>query len=200
MFFPIRKEQFAAQYYKDIHLPALRNLTEQYANSDSALKQTIDNELPRLGKAAHIPPPSANESYAAYLHKADSALRIRAHNFTAYLEQTQAKLIREKGSEWLNNLKQANHNEAIENLVTGKGNPFYKASGRRIYPRIGQIYLEPESPLGRAPFYSHEKRIGTYNLSTYFFNLIILSFFAVLAIIAIFAEIPGKYLKGRKEY
>jgi ABC-type multidrug transport system ATPase subunit len=200
LFFPIRKEQFAAQYYKDVHLPAVRSLAERSAQGDRAAQQTVGNELLRLGKAARIPPPSAGESDTSYLNKAGSALRLRAHNFTAYLEQTQAKLIREKGSEWLNRLKQTSHNEAVEQLVTGQGNPFYKTAGHRIYPRIGQIYLEPESPLGRALFYSHEKRIGAYTVPTCIFNLIIMSFFAVLAIITIFAEIPGKYLKGRKEY
>jgi ABC-type multidrug transport system ATPase subunit len=200
LFFPIKKEQFLAQYYKDIHLPEIRTLAEEYANGKPVSKQTIDNEILLLGKAARIPPPSANEPYTVYLNKADSALRIRAHNFTAYLDQTQAKLIKEKGSEYLHNLKQTRHNETIEDLVTGKGNLFFKKAGHRIYPQIGQIYMEPESPLGRAPFYSHEKRIGMYYFSTYSYNLIILSFFAVLAIITIFAEIPGKYLRSRKEY
>lgn len=200
LFFPVRKEQFAAQYYKDVHLPAVRSLAGRAAQGDWAARQTVVNELPRLGKAARLPPPPAGESNASYLNKADSALRLRAHNFTAYLEQKQAELIGEKGSEWLNRLKQTSHNEAVEQLVTGQGNPFYKIAGHRIYPRIGQIYLEPESPLGRAPFYSHEKRIGAYALPACIFNLIVMAFFAVLAIIAIFAEIPGKYLRRRNEY
>ncbi|MDR1556574.1 MAG: ATP-binding cassette domain-containing protein [Tannerellaceae bacterium] len=199
LFFPIEKEQFLAQYYKDIHLPKLRALAEEYTNGDSTLKQTIDNEILLLGKAAHIAPLPTGEPYAVYLDKADSALRIRAHNFTAYFDQTQEKLIKEKGNEWLNNLRQTHHNEAIESLVTGRGNPFFKESGHRIYPQIGQIYMEPENPWGRTAFYSHEKRIGMYYFSTYFFNLIILSFFAVLVIITIFAEIPGRYLRNRNE-
>jgi ABC-type multidrug transport system ATPase subunit len=199
-FFPIEKEKFLAQYYKDIHLPEVRNLTEAYAKGDSSLKQIIENETLRLGKAARIQPPLPGESSGVYLEKADSALRIRAHNFTAYLEQKRQEQTEEKGSEWLNTLKQTHHNEAVEALLTGQGNRFFKKTGNRIYPQIGQVYLPPEHPLGRAPFYSHEKRMGGYYFSTYLFNLIILYSFAILAIIAIFAEIPGKYFRGRNEY
>ncbi|MDR2119111.1 MAG: ATP-binding cassette domain-containing protein [Tannerellaceae bacterium] len=200
LFFPIRKEQFRAQYYKDIHLPEVRTLAEAYTQGDSAAGATVCNEILRLGEAARIPPFSGTETLAAYLDKADSALRIRAHNFTAYLEQTQTRIAGEKGAGYLTGLKQAHHNEAVENLVTGLGNPFFRKAGQRIYPRIGAVYMKPENPWGRAPFYSHEKRVGRYYLSTYFFNLIILSFFAVLVIIAIFADIPGKYLRNKKDY
>jgi hypothetical protein len=84
--------------------------------------------------------------------------------------------------------------------VTGSGNRFFKQSGHRLYPRIGHIYLRPDNTWGRAQFYSYEKRTGEQLFSTYLFNLIILSFFAVLAIITIFAEFPGRYLRDRNEY
>ena len=64
----------------------------------------------------------------------------------------------------------------------------------RIYPKIGQIYLEPDNNWGRAPFYSHEKKFAGYTFSTFTFNLLMLGIFALLVIISIFAEFPGKYL------
>jgi hypothetical protein len=200
LFFPIEKEKFTAQYYKDIHLPEVRKLTEAYAKGDSTLKQTIENEIRTLGQAARIQPPLPDEPYTFYLDKADSALRTRAHNFTAYMEQSLQKQRNEHGAEWLNTLKQTHHNEAIEALVTGQGHRFFKRAGDRIYPQIGQIYMKPGNRWGRAPFYSHEKQIGGQVFPTYLFNLIILYFFAILAIMAIFAEIPGKYLRSRNEF
>jgi ABC-type multidrug transport system ATPase subunit len=200
LFFPIEKEKFSAQYYKDIHLPEVRNFVKKYEDGDSTLKQTIGNEISLLGQVARISSPFPGEPYSHYLNKVDSALRVRAHNFTAYLEQTRQKQVKEKGSEWLNTLKQTHHNEAVEALVTGQGNRFFKKSGNRIYPQIGIIYIKPDNCIGRAPFYSNEKQVGAYYLSTYLYNLIILYSFAILAIIAIFAEIPGKYFRGRNEY
>ncbi|GHV47543.1 hypothetical protein FACS1894181_01210 [Bacteroidia bacterium] len=191
-FFPVEKEKFLAQYYKDVHIPQLRSLN---GNGESnAAKQTVANELPLISQFAHLDLPVFGEP-ASYLDKADSALRVRSHNYTSYLEQIRRNIMNEKGSYWLHELMSASHNEAIEALLTGRGNHFFKQAGHRIYPQIGQIYFDPESKSGRAPFFSHAKRVGESHYSTYGFNLFVLTFFAVLAIIAIFAEIPGKYLR-----
>ncbi|MDR1879503.1 MAG: ATP-binding cassette domain-containing protein [Tannerellaceae bacterium] len=200
LFFPIEKEKFAAQYYKDIHLPEVRRLAEEYAKGELSVKQAVDNEMRILGRAARIQAPLPGEPYAFYLDRADSALRVRAHNFTAYMDQTLQKQAGEKGGEWINRQRQTYHNEAVEALVTGQGNRFFKRAGHRIYPRIGQIYLPPENSWGRAPFYSHRKQVGGYSFSTYSFNLMVLYSFAVLVIMAIFAEIPGRYLRSRNEF
>jgi hypothetical protein len=201
LFFPIEKEKYQAQYYKDIHLPEVRSWVESYAAGDSTWKQTLRDEMTVLAGVAHVRPPLPGESSASYLNRVDSALRIRAHNFTAYVAHVRQKYAQEDGIEWLNTLKQTHHNEAIEALVTGQGNRFFRRAGHRIYPQIGRIYLTPDRHcLGRAPFYSHEKRMGEYSFSTYLYNLIVLYSFAVLAIMAIFAEIPGKYLRNRNEY
>ncbi|MDH6304776.1 ABC-type multidrug transport system ATPase subunit [Parabacteroides sp. PF5-5] len=200
-FFPLEKEKFLAQYYKDIHLERVRSLVERYEDGDNSLQQTIENELPVLSKAARLNLSWEDEHYSSCLEKIDSALNRRAHNFTAYLEQTMQGVIKEKGAEWLNEQKKVHHNQAIEDLVLGaKTNRFYKEVNNRIYPKVGFVYLEPENPYGRTPFYSHKKRIGNYTISTYNFNILMLGFFAVLAIIAIFAEFPGRYFKQRNEY
>ncbi|GHT30419.1 hypothetical protein AGMMS49574_10070 [Bacteroidia bacterium] len=200
LFFPIEKEKYLAQYYKDIHLPEVRSLADKLKKGDNSVEQTITHELGVLKKAAHINLSLPKDIQFAFLDKADSALRIRANNFSALLEQTRQKIIKEKGSEWLNTIKQEHHNEAIENLVIGSGSHLFKYGNNRIYPMIGQIYGEPDNPWGRASFYSHEKRIGEYYFSTYRFNLFILTFFAIIVIITIFAEFPGKYFRSRNEY
>jgi len=55
--------------------------------------------------------------------------------------------------------------------------------------------VEPDNRFGRAAFYSHEKNWAGYHISTYKFNLLVIGFFALLSIIAIFAEFPGRFLK-----
>lgn len=198
-FFAIEKEKFLSQYYKDIHLNLVSGMAEQYeANADPDLKQTIENEIPVLSRAARLPLPSKEEGYISYLNAVDSALKVRAHNFTALLEQTTQKLVEANGDEWLNDLKKKHRNKGIEELVLGSNNNhFYRESNHRIYPKIGQIYMKPDNKYGRAAFYSHEKNIGGNEISTYIFNLLVLAFFAVLAIITIFAEFPGRFLKGK---
>lgn len=196
-FFLIEKEKFLAQYYENIHSKEIRSLTEQLlASDDPSKRKTVENELAILSRAARITPRCAEESYLAYLDKADSALHARAYNFTALSEQTLQKLHDEKGKDGLTNLKRAHHNTAIEDLVMGAGSRhLFKNINSRIYPAVGQIYIEPDNQWGRAAFYSHEKNIGGRYISTYIFNLLAIGFFALLAIIAIFAEFPGRYLK-----
>lgn len=196
-FFLIEKEKYLAQYYENIHLPEVRSLTEQpEAKDDPAKRRTIEQELAVLGKAARIAPYTANESYQSYLDKADSSLHVRAANFTALLDRRHTDISKEMGSSWLSDQKKDHHNSAIEDLVMGAGNRrLVKITEDRIYPSVGQIFIEPDNPWGRAAFYSHEKNIAGNYFSTYIFNLLVIGFFALLTIIAIFAEFPGRFLK-----
>lgn len=196
-YFPIEREKYLAQYYENIHSKEVRRLAEQLEGKDDPDKRlTVENELVVLGRAARIAPRAKGETYLSYLDKVDKALHERAHNFTAYLDQVQEEDIRDKGAEWIIDQKKKHHNSAIEDLVMGAGGrSFYKEYGHRIYPAIGQIYVMPDNPYGRAPFYAYEKNLGGILISTYNFNLLIIGFFALLAIIAIFAEFPGRFLK-----
>lgn len=196
-YFPIEREKYLAQYYENIHSKEVRRLAEQLEGKDDPDKHlTVENELAVLGRAARIAPRAKGETYLSYLDKVDKALHERAHNFTAYLDQVQEEDIRDKGAEWITDQKKKYHNSAIEDLVMGAGGrSFYKEYGHRIYPAIGQIYVMPDNPYGRAPFYAYEKNLGGILISTYNFNLLIIGFFALLAIIAIFAEFPGRFMK-----
>ncbi|RGP18050.1 ATP-binding cassette domain-containing protein [Parabacteroides gordonii] len=196
-YFPIEREKYLAQYYENIHSKEVRRLAEQLEGKDDPDKRlTVENELAVLGRAARIAPRAKGETYLSYLDKVDKALHERAHNFTAYLDQVQEEDIRDKGAEWITDQKKKHHNSAIEDLVMGAGGrSFYKEYGHRIYPAIGQIYVMPDNPYGRAPFYAYEKNLGGILISTYNFNLLIIGFFALLAIIAIFAEFPGRFMK-----
>ena len=196
-YFPIEKEKYLAQYYENVHLPEVRSLVEQIALKDDPDKRkTVENELAVLSRAARIAPRMEGEGYLAYLDKVDAALHERAHNFTAYLDQIQQERGRKERTGQLMKMKKAHHNMAIEDLVMGTGGRhLYKEANHRIYPAIGQVYVEPDNRFGRAAFYSHEKNWAGYHISTYKFNLLVIGFFALLSIIAIFAEFPGRFLK-----
>lgn len=200
-YFPIEKEKFLAQYYANVHIGEVRRLAESLnGKDDPAIRKTVENELAVLSRAARIAPCTPQDTYLTYLDKADTALHTRAHNFTAYLNQLQQEKISKEGLEQINNLKKKYHNATIEDLVLGTGSRrMFRESKNRLYPAIGQIYLEPDNRWGRAPFYSHEKNIAGYYISTYIFNLLAIGFFALLTIIAIFAEFPGRFLKNRNE-
>lgn len=198
LFFTVEKEKFLAQYYRNIHADEVRNLINSLnliPEKREENTRTIHNELAVLARAARIAPYTSKESYESYMDKVEKALHTRSDNFTALLEKKRKEVIQEHGSEWLNTLKKEHHNSAIEELVLNStSTQFYKEAHNRIYPKIGQIYLEPDNNWGRAPFYSHEKKFTGYTFSTFTFNLLMLGIFALLVIISIFAEFPGKYL------
>lgn len=202
--FPIEKEKFLAQYYGNIHLKEVRDLLSSTELSDNGRQNkiaTIKNELAVLGRAARIAPYSPAETYAAYLDKAEEALRTRSDNFTALMNRQMEAIIAEQGSEWLNQQKKEHHNLALEELVINtSSSKLYRLANQRIYPKIGQIYLEPDNNWGRAPFYSHEKKLAGYTFSAFTFNLFMLVLFGLLVIISIFAEFPGRYIKRKNDY
>lgn len=198
LFFPVEREKYLAQYYRNIHADEVRALVNNL-NADPAKREeyqrTIENELRVLGQAARIAPYESGERYETYLDKVEEALHTRSDNFTALLEKRRKEAIGTYGADWLNALKKDHHNAAIEELVLNSASTKYllQAHGR-IYPKIGQIYLEPDSRWGRAPFFSSEKKLGGYTFSTFRFNLFMLGIFAFLVIISIFAEFPGRFL------
>lgn len=129
------------------------------------------------------------------MDKVEKALHTRSDNFTALLEKKRKEVIQEHGSEWLNTLKKSTITRPLRNwyltqpvpnsirrLTTGS----ILKSGRFIWNRtiIGDVRLSIVM----------RKKFAGYTFSTFTFNLLMLGIFALLVIISIFAEFPGKYL------
>ena len=147
-----------------------------------------------MAQAARVQPYTGKD-YKQFADQLDTALKEREDNFTALLDKRNRDLIAQHGSEWLNELKREHHNLALEELVLNNGEShFVRRANHRIYPRIGQIFFTPDSNWGRAPFYSQTKKWAGYKVSSFSFNLFVLGFFAILVIISIFAQFPGKYI------
>ncbi len=198
-FFPIEREKFLAQYYQNIHAKEveglINSLTLPTGEDPKSLERVIRNELTVLGKAARIEPYQPGEAYEPYLRKAENALKERSDNFTALQNKRNNDLIKEHGSEWLTDLKKRHHNTFLQDQVLNTGSTKLCVRGNdRIYPKVGQIYLHPDNNSGRAPFYSGEKKLVGVVVQTFSFNLFVLGIFAILVIILIFAEIPGRFM------
>lgn len=203
LFFMIEKEKYLAQYYRNIHAEEVRDLVnslELTPDKREEYQRTIETELNVMARVARIAPHPSSESYEVYLDKVEEALQTRSDNFTALLDKRRREVIGQYGSDWLNTLKKDHHNTTIEELVLNTTSTRFliRAHGR-IYPKIGQIYMEPDSNWGGAPFFSHEKKLAGYTISTFRFNLFMLGIFALLVIISIFAEFPGKFLNRGNE-
>ncbi|MDR2498765.1 MAG: ATP-binding cassette domain-containing protein [Tannerellaceae bacterium] len=199
IFFAPDKEKFLAQYYKDVHIPQLRSLITANDPSSASAK-IVEAELPLIARAARIDPPSKATSRTIFLDKADSALRIRSHNYVSFLNKIRSQIVDSISPLQFAHLMHTSHNEALEALLTGRDDRLFRQTNSRLYPCIAPVYFEPENQYGRAPFYSHAKRLGSRTYDTFGFNLAVLSFFAILAIIIIFAELPERYLRQQNNH
>lgn len=89
-----------------MHASEVRSLAVAVLEQDStSFRSMVENELKILGQTARIESYQPGESYLAYLDKVDEALKTRANNFTAYLEQIQKEIRQEKGNDYLPELK-----------------------------------------------------------------------------------------------
>jgi hypothetical protein len=62
-------------------------------------------------------------------------------------------------------------------------------------PRTGIIFLTPQSTVGRAPFYSSEKILGSWHVKTIWFNMAVLLLMCIVMIILLQTDCVGKLLR-----
>jgi hypothetical protein len=108
--------------------------------------------------------------------------------------------MKEIGKDGIIALKRDHHNLYLEELVLNSATKkLYRIADRVIVPRVGQIYLEPAGRNGRAPFYSHEKILGTWHIPTLWYNMGVMALMAVLTAMALFFQIPARFMKKGSE-
>ena len=111
-----------------------------------------------------------------------------------------ASHIRKNGKEALLDLKRSNYNIKLEDCVVGADQPrMVEVVDDYIVPRAGIIYLTPQSRIGRAPFYSSEKILGSHHIKTLTFNMGVIALMCILAICLLLADCPGRYLRKEQQ-
>ena len=81
-------------------------------------------------------------------------------------------------------LKRDNYNTKLEDCVIGADQRrMLDVVDNYIVPRMYSIYLTPQSQIGRAPFYSSEKILGTWHIKTLWFNMGVLLLMCVVMVI-----------------
>ncbi|MFA6326736.1 MAG: hypothetical protein WC079_06085, partial [Bacteroidales bacterium] len=132
--------------------------------------------------------------------EADNLLGKRSSAYTYAIDKTKTELMKEIGKDGIIALKRDHHNLFLEELVLNSATKkLYRIADRVIVPRVGQIYLEPASRNGRAPFYSHEKILGTWHIPTLWYNMGVMALMAVLTAMALFFQIPARFMKKGSE-
>lgn len=205
--FPHDKIKYQTQYYRTAWIDELDSRLE---NADSTDLAIVRNNLPVLWERFGIKP------YGGRLEDIrqetlDTAVLADIRAWLTYAEDTlvtigtQATLAADRwlsdyqkihGREALITLRRNNCNEFLESLVINSSSEdLYTVIDGTIVPRVGQVWLDPSSRNGRAPFYSSTKIVGNIKFSTLAFNIGILVLMCLSAGILLFLDIPGRFIR-----
>ena len=205
--FPHDKIKYQTQYYRTVWIDELDSRLE---NADSTDLAIVRNNLPVLWERFGIKP------YGGRLEDIrqetlDTAVLADIRAWLTYAEDTlvtigtQATLAADRwlsdyqkihGREALITLRRNNCNEFLESLVINSSSEdLYTVIDGTIVPRVGQVWLDPSSRNGRAPFYSSTKIVGNIKFSTLAFNIGILVLMCLSAGILLFLDIPGRFIR-----
>jgi len=144
----------------------------------------VRTELPRLTAFCGMNPYEGDWSYESlhtYILEAQSILSRRSNRTTLDLDKQVSAYIKAHSTEELKQLKRANYNIQLENLVLNRDTKHtHTVVGSHIVPRCGYIFLTPQSKIGRAPFYSGVKCLGDTEIPTFWYNLGVLLLMSIL--------------------
>lgn len=207
MTFPDDKVKYQSQYYRTAFIYELESRLE---SGDSADLEIVRHGIPELSERTGIRPYGGSTDSIRH-GVLDTASINRIQSWLSYAEDTlgtignRATLAADShltayrdahGRDALIKLRRDNCNGYLETLVTNSSSPeLYSVIGNTIVPKAGQIWLDPPSRNGRAPFYSSVKIIGNLKINTVIYNIAILLLICIAAGILLFADIPGRFMR-----
>ena len=205
-FFDIDRRKFENQYYNMGFLYELESQLETLKDKQRRGKEvspdhmkTIETNLPVLTQYCDMKPYEGKgdyESLRKYLKEAERVLSKRGNQATLEGDRLMAEFLRNNGKDAMLQLKRDNFNLKLEEFVVGADNArMLDVVNNYIVPRAGLIYLTPSSTMGRAPFYSSEKIIGSHHIKTLWFNMCVLLLMSVIVIILLLTDCPGRYIR-----
>ena len=209
-FFELDKQKYENQYY---NMGFTYELQSQLETMNDEIKrgkevkaehmEVIRTNLPILTEFCGMKPYSGDYSYASlrsYLDEAERLLVNRGNKATLKADALMCSMIRQEGKEAVLELKRNNYNYKLEECVVG-------ADQRRmldivdghIVPRTGLIFLTPCNNMGRAPFYSSEKIVGSWHIKTLHFNLTVLLLMCCIVTVLLLTDCPGRFIRKENQ-
>ncbi len=205
-FFELDKEKYETQFYNIGFLYELQSQLETMKDEKKRGDQVkpehlevIHTNLPLITAYCGMKPYEGDDSYEslkAYMKEAEDRLAKRSNNITLQSDALVSSFIRTYGKESLLQLKRDNYNLKLEDCVVGADQKrMLDIVDNYIVPRTGTIFLTPQSHIGRAPFYSNEKIVGSLHVKTLWFNMFILLLMSCIVTILLMTDYPGKYIR-----
>ena len=189
-------EKFTCQFYERKYIYELES---QLENREEGYEQRIRLGLDQLVAACGLEPYKGDFSYdslAGYFDDAKTELSRRGNRLTIEADKRITVRAREIGYPEMTKLKKDNCNTQLENLMVNIGSQTsYNVVGDRIVPRVGAVYLTPQSRNGRAPFYSGVKVLGNRQINTYWYDIFVLLLMCILVSSCLITDVPGKFVR-----
>ena len=193
-FFKVNKDKYETQYYNmgllyelQSQLETMKDEQEHQKESKVDHMQVIRTNLPQLSAFCGLKPYQGDESYQSlndYMKEAEAILSKRGNQLTLKADAIASNFIRQNGKEALIQLKRDNYNTKLEDCVIGADQQrMLDVIDNYVVPRTGLIYLTPQSKIGRAPFYSSEKILGSWHIKTLWFNMGVLLLMCIVMVI-----------------
>ena len=205
-FFELDKKKYENQYYNMGFLDELQSQLETMKDEkkrgkevDPSHMETIRMNLPELTAYCGMNAYQGDYSYESlrqYMKEAEQILSKRSNETTLKADKLMSEMVREQGKETVIELKRDHYNLNLEDCVIGANQKrMLDVIDNHIVARTGIIYLTPKSKVGRAPFYSSEKILGSWHIKTLWFNLGIMLLMSIVVAIFLFLDWPGKVLR-----
>jgi len=193
----------AYTYELESQLETLNNERIKGDKEDPIHRQLLYNELPRLAEICEMEPYSGDSSYMSlktYIKTADSILLKRSNKATLDIDKIKSDKINELGLDEYRDFRMSHSNEKLENVVTNATAPDqFEIIDGTIVSRVGQIYFDPVTHDGRAPFYSAYKVVGNWYIKTMWFNIGVLLMMCLVCGVLIYTDCIGKYMRKSNE-
>ncbi len=209
-FFETDKEKYETQFYNVGFLyelqSQLKTMQDEQIHGKEVKPEHIEiirTNLPIITEFYGMEPYQGDYSYESldnYMKEAENILAKRSNQITLKADAQISSFIRENGKESLLQLKRNNYNLKLEDCVVGADQKrMLDVVDNHIVPRTGLIFLTPHNQMGRAPFYSSEKIIGSWHVKTLWFNMTILLLMSVIMIILLLTDTPGRYIRKNND-
>ena len=204
--FELDKHKYENQFYNIGFLDELQSQLEtmkfeqqQGKEVKASHMEIIKTNLPVLTEFCNMEKYQGDFSYNSlykYLKEAENILVKRCNTVTLKADAQTAAFIRKNGKDALLDLKRSNYNLKLEDCVIGADQQrMLDVIDNSIVPRTGIIFLTPQSRIGRAPFYSSEKIIGSWHIKTLWFNITIMLLMSIIVTLLLLTDCPGKYVR-----
>jgi hypothetical protein len=209
-FFELDKQKYENQFYNVGFLYELQSQLETMKDEEKQGKEVkpqhmevIHTNLPVITAYCEMQPYQGDYSYSSlkqYMKEAETILSTRGNKATLKVDALMASMLRKYGKEEILKLKKDNYNIQLEDFVIGAAEKrMLDVVDDVIVPRSGLVFLTPQSKVGRAPFYSSEKILGSWHIKTLWFNMAVMLLMCLVIAGFLFADYPGKLLRKSEQ-